>query len=67
MSIEEWVKQSRAEHRQKFGDIGLKKDCIHYRTKNGEDYCHATSYNNDSYVCLNCEKGVCYFYQSKED
>lgn len=66
MSIEEYVKQSRAEHKQKFGNIGLKKDCEHYGMKGGYNSCKACSYVRDRGTLLPCECGVCYFYSPKD-
>ena len=65
MSIEKYIKQSREELRRKFGEVGVKKDCKHYK----EDLLK----QSDCHICLKtkdtnrmqCEIGVCYFYDPK--
>lgn len=60
--FEEYVKKSREELRQRFGRVGTKKDCKHYK----EDL----RKQKDCNICvkqldknrLQCECGVCYFY-----
>lgn len=64
MSIEEYVKTSREEQRRRFGENGLKKDCVHHTTKHGKNKCNACM-NVHGYSYLQCERNVCYFYDSK--
>ena len=67
--ITEHVEQSREELRQLFGDAGLHSDCRHFRTSRGIPFCSACihCYNKHKKTAvLQCEAGVCYFYQPKE-
>lgn len=65
MTTEDYVKQSREEHRQIFGEVGVKKDCKHYKQdflkQNCCDVC-VKQWDKDK---LQCECGVCYFYSKK--
>ena len=66
MSIEEYVKQSREEHRENFGTLEVKKDCVHYTMRRGKDYCLCCVHNHEKNGRLQCDCGVCYFYKPKE-
>lgn len=66
MTIAEWVEKSREEHRQLFGEIGLKTDCMHHHYRKGEHWCRACT-NNYETGRLICEDKVCYFYAPREE
>ena len=64
MSIEEYIKTSREKQRQKFGNVGLKKDCIHYATRilNGKKRCLSLNHDYRRGERLQCECDICQFY-----
>ena len=67
MSIEEYVEQSRYQLRKKFGKVEAKTDCAHYSLQSRKPYCRACCHYFGHYKCrLQCEVGVCYFYDKKE-
>lgn len=65
--FEEYVKQSREELRQMFGEVGVKKDCKHYEVDlQKQNDCAVCVKQHDSKLSwLQCECGVCYFYRKK--
>lgn len=66
MTAEKYVKIRRGKQRKKFGEVGLKKDCINYVIENKKDWCRACRHDTER-GCLQCELGVCYFYDQKEE
>ena len=66
MTAEKYVQNIRKQQRQKFGDVGVKKDCEHYVMENRKDWCIVCTHDRDR-GCLPCECGVCYFYKQKEE
>lgn len=72
MIIEEWVQKNREEKRELFGEVGLHDNCQNFKILNGAPFCNACSYWKDSKNAnsrkakiLQCEKGMCYFYEPK--
>jgi len=64
--FEEYVKQSREQLRQRFGETGVKYDCANYDKVNGINYCKACSTEQRRRSnFLNCQICVCYFYEPK--
>lgn len=60
--FQEYVKQSREQQRQAFGECEIKQDCKHYGMVC--DKCSCKILNNEGNK-LPCEVGVCYFYERK--
>lgn len=59
MSIEEYVKQSREEQRQKFGTVELKKDCAFLKQNaNGSHSCSVCKPDRFHPSKQQCEMGV---------
>ena len=66
MTAEKYVKIRRAKQREKFGKVGLKKDCTNYLKENKKDFCIVCRHDAGRHR-LPCELGVCYFYCNKEE
>lgn len=66
MTYKEYAKNSREELRQKFGDVGLKKDCEYFNDERGKSWCMVCKRDHDRKI-LPCELGVCYFYSDRKE
>lgn len=64
MIVEEYVKQSREELRQMFGEVGLKEDCE--RLMPGRGCMTCSPHNTGRHAYQQCELGVCYFYKPEK-
>ena len=61
MTIEEYVRESREEIRQQFGEVGVKEDCVNYVPGNRCMACGNHDTGRRSF--MQCELGICYFYK----